>query len=99
MEKYRDADAKRRGGSGGLQECGKFEEKGIRLQFWKRPKAAIAGAFDRPAMTCPLLPPAGYGPRQEQKADSLNGHIARSPELGLGVPVNHTLYTLVKSVH
>ena len=75
------------------------KKKGIDPPGLEDPKAAIAGAL--------LIGKQMSGTRSSTAQDmarnkrteieSLNGHIARlGAELGVPVPVNHTLYTLVK---
>jgi 2-dehydropantoate 2-reductase len=75
------------------------KKKGIDPPGLEDPKAAIAGAL--------LIGQQMSGTRSSTAQDmarnkrteieSLNGHIARlGAELGVAVPVNHTLYTLVK---
>jgi 2-dehydropantoate 2-reductase len=75
------------------------KKKGIDPPGLEDPKAAIAGAL--------LIGKQMSGTRsstaqdmarnKRTEIDSLNGHIARlGVELGVPVPVNHTLYTLVK---
>jgi 2-dehydropantoate 2-reductase len=75
------------------------EKKGIHPPGLEDPQAAIAGAL--------LIGKQMSGTRsstaqdmarsKRTEIDSLNGYIARlGAELGVPVPVNHTLYTLVK---
>ena len=75
------------------------KKKGIHPPGLEDPQAAIAGAF--------LIGKQMSGTRsstaqdmarsKRTEIDSLNGYIARlGAELGVPVPVNHTLYTLVK---
>ena len=75
------------------------KKKGIHPPGLEDPKAAIAGAF--------LIGQQMSGTRsstaqdmarsKRTEIDALNGYIARlGAEVGVPVPVNHTLYTLVK---
>jgi 2-dehydropantoate 2-reductase len=75
------------------------KKKGIHPPGLEDPKAAIAGAFligqQMSGTRSSTAQDMARGKRTE--IDSLNGYIARiGAELGVPVPVNHTLYTLVK---
>jgi 2-dehydropantoate 2-reductase len=75
------------------------KKKGIHPPGLEDPKAALAGAFligqQMSGTRSSTAQDMARGKRTE--IDSLNGHIARlGAELGVPVPVNHTLYTLVK---
>src|SRR5260221_6801777 len=75
------------------------KKKGIHPPGLEDPKAAIAGAFligqQMSGTRSSTAQDMVRGKRTE--IDSLNGYIARlGAELGVLVPVNHTLYTLVK---
>jgi 2-dehydropantoate 2-reductase len=75
------------------------KQKGIQPPGLEDPKAAIAGAFligqQMSGTRSSTAQDMVRGKRTE--IDSLNGYIARlGSELGVPVPVNHTLYTLVK---
>jgi len=75
------------------------KKKGIHPPGLEDPKAAIAGAFmigqQMSGTRSSTAQDMARGKRTE--IDSLNGYIARlGAELGVAVPVNHTLYTLVK---
>lgn len=73
--------------------------KGIHPPGLEDPQVALAGAFQiaeqMSAMRSSTAQDMARGKRTE--IDSLNGHVARlGEELKVPVPVNHTLYTLVK---
>src|ERR1700739_1081782 len=75
------------------------KKKGIQPPGLEDPQAAIAGAFllgqQMSGTRSSTAQDMARGKRTE--IDSLNGYIARlGAELGVAVPVNHTLYTLVK---
>jgi len=75
------------------------KKKGIQPPGLDDPQAAIAGAFligkQMSGTRSSTAQDMARGKRTE--IDSLNGYIARlGAELGVPVPVNHTLYTLVK---
>jgi 2-dehydropantoate 2-reductase len=75
------------------------KKKGIHLPGLEDPKAALAGAYligkQMSGTRSSTAQDMARGKRTE--IDALNGHIARlGAELGVPVPVNHTLYTLVK---
>ena len=75
------------------------QKKGIHPPGLEDAKAAIAGAFligqQMSGTRSSTAQDMARGKRTE--IDSLNGYIARlGAELGVPVPVNHTLYTLVK---
>jgi 2-dehydropantoate 2-reductase len=75
------------------------KKKGIHLPGLEDPKVALAGALligkQMSGTRSSTAQDMARGKRTE--IDALNGHIARlGAELGVPVPVNHTLYTLVK---
>jgi len=75
------------------------KKKGIHPPGLEDPRAAIAGAFligqQMSGTRSSTAQDMARGKRTE--IDSLNGYVARlGAELGVPVPVNHTLYTLVK---
>ena len=75
------------------------KKKGIHPPGLEDPKAAIEGAFligqQMSGTRSSTAQDMARGKRTE--IDSLNGYIARlGSELSVPVPVNHTLYTLVK---
>jgi len=75
------------------------KKKGIQPPGLEDPKVAIAGAYkigqQMSATYSSTAQDMARGKRTE--IDSLNGYIARQgAEIGVPVPVNHTLFTLVK---
>jgi 2-dehydropantoate 2-reductase len=73
--------------------------KGIHPPGLEDPQIAVAGAFKIAEQMSGTRSSTAQDMARNKKTeiDSLNGHVARvGQELGVPVPVNHTLYTLVK---
>jgi 2-dehydropantoate 2-reductase len=73
--------------------------KGIHPPGLEDPQAAVAGAFKIAEQMSGTRSSTAQDMARDKKTeiDSLNGHVARlGEELNVPVPVNHTLYTLVK---
>jgi len=73
--------------------------KGIQPPGLEDPRAAVAGSFkiaeQMSGTRSSTAQDMARGKRTE--IDALNGYVARlGAQLGVPVPVNHTLYTLVK---
>jgi 2-dehydropantoate 2-reductase len=73
--------------------------KGIHPPGLEEPQTAVAGAFKIAEQMSGTRSSTAQDMARSKKTeiDSLNGHVARlGKELSVPVPVNHTLYTLVK---
>jgi 2-dehydropantoate 2-reductase len=74
-------------------------KKGVHPPGLEDPKAALAGAYQIGMQMAATRSSTAQdmARRKRTEIDALNGYVARlGAELGVPVPVNHTLYTLVK---